>query len=245
MQAVKGLTAFVTGATGEVGRGVAYALSEAGAFVYLSGRSLDKLQAIQSSLPNKAESEIIAADYSTVEGAKELDDKLRDLDRKLDLVVASSGPWWPINKIAEQGDIDTLYKAVQSSLLAQLFLYKVLAPHCKPANEGGQYLMVNGAAGLNIVGTGLTGVLAHSCIGAAKLMNDECSGNSGKWPNYTHVLLSSSVGHAQFRGDTHDPNEYGKAFVAMALKKHAEFKDGSGTLLLDDAMFETLVAALK
>jgi NAD(P)-dependent dehydrogenase (short-subunit alcohol dehydrogenase family) len=240
---LKEFTALVTGATGEVGRGVAYALSKEGAFVYLAGRNHEKLQAVQDDLPNKQDSDIIAVDYSTPEGAKALEAKMLTLGHKLDVVVASSGPWWPINRIAEQGDIDTLYQSVQSNFVAQLLAYKVLAPHC-----GGQYLMVNGTAALNIVGMGLTGVLAHASAGASQLMHAECSSShehAHTLPTFTHILVASSVGHAPVRGSgTNDPNEYGKAFVAMALDKHAAFKDDTGTLLLDDAMAEKLKAML-
>ncbi|KAL7578387.1 hypothetical protein ACA910_012787 [Epithemia clementina (nom. ined.)] len=237
---LKGVTALVAGATGEVGRGAAYALSEAGAFVYLAGRSEDKLKAIQDTLPNKADSQVIAVDYSTVEGSKALAGTI-DGGKKLDVVVASSGPWWPIQQIAQQGDLETLSNAIQANFASQIFLYKALAPKC---HAKGQYLMVNGAAGLNIVGSGVTGVLANACIGAAKLMYDECSKSPNELPNYTHVLLASSVGHAQFRGNTHDPNAYGKVFVAMALDKHAASKDKDGTLMLNDDMYAKLTAML-
>jgi NAD(P)-dependent dehydrogenase (short-subunit alcohol dehydrogenase family) len=239
---LKEFTALVTGATGEVGRGVAYALSKEGAFVYLAGRNHEKLQAVQDSLPNKQDSDIIAVDYSTPDGAKALEAKMLTLGHKLDVVVASSGPWWPINRMAEQGDIDTLYQSVHSNFVAQLLAYKVLAPHC-----GGQYLLINGTAAMNIVGAGLTGVLAHASVGAAQLMHAECtsSHDATTLPTFTHVLVSSSVGHAHVRGSgTNDPNEYGRAFVAMALDKHAAFKDDTGTLLLDDAMAEKLKAML-
>ncbi|KAL7557910.1 hypothetical protein ACA910_009225 [Epithemia clementina (nom. ined.)] len=238
---LKGATALVAGATGEVGRGAAYALSQAGAFVFLTGRSEEKLKAIQDTLPNKQDSHVISVDYSTTEGAKAFAEKVAALGKKFDVVVSASGPWWPINQIAQQGDIDMLYNAVQANFTTQLFLFKILAPMCKP---DGHYLMVNGAAAVDILGTGLTGVTANACLGAAKLMNDECS-KSSALPKYTHVLLSSSVGHAQFRGgNTHDPNKYGKVFVAMALDKHASAKDSSGTLMLDDTMYEKLVAML-
>jgi NAD(P)-dependent dehydrogenase (short-subunit alcohol dehydrogenase family) len=241
---LKGCTALVTGATGEVGRGAAYALSKEGAFVILAGRNLEKLQAIQDGLPHKLDSDIIAVDYSTIIGAKALEAKVQTLGKKLDMVMASSGPWWPVHRIAAQGDIDTLFQAAQANFVAHLLLYKVLAPHCH-----GQYLMITGVAGLNIAGAGLTGVLDHACVGASQLMHAECNSRNNETmslPTFTRVMLSCSVGHVHVRGSgTNDPNEFGRVFVAMALFKHASFKDGaSGTLLLDDDVMEKLVAML-
>jgi len=231
---LKGITAVVTGATGEVGRGAAYALNDAGAFVYLAGRSFDKLKAVQATLPRKDASDVIASDYSTVQGAEDL--KAKVADKTFDVVVASSGPYWAIRKMTET-DPATLLKAAQANFLSQLYLYNVLAPKCK-----GRYLCVNGSAALNILAEGLTGVVANGVVGAARLMFDECSNNPENLPTFTHIMLKSSVGHSQFRDVTNDPLEYGKVFVAMALGKHET--DGVGTIEVDDDVYRKLVAML-
>jgi NAD(P)-dependent dehydrogenase (short-subunit alcohol dehydrogenase family) len=238
IMSLNGMRVFVAGATGEVGRGAAFALNQQGAFVYLAGRSQEKLRAIQDLLSDKSKSEIVAIDYSTVAGSKELQTRVNAMP-KFDVVVASSGPWWPVARLAsDAASIDILYKAVQSSLSSQMFLYHVLVRRCT-----GHYIMINGSAALNIPQVGLTGILAHACMGAALLMNEECNKGDTNFPSYTHVMLSSSVGHTAMRGDTtHDPNEYGKAFVAMALGKHESQRDKDGTLWLDDDLYSKLVA---
>jgi short subunit dehydrogenase-like uncharacterized protein len=50
----KGMTAFVAGATGEVGRLVAFVLSKAGDDNSIAGRSADKFAAVQAILPGKS-----------------------------------------------------------------------------------------------------------------------------------------------------------------------------------------------
>jgi NAD(P)-dependent dehydrogenase (short-subunit alcohol dehydrogenase family) len=245
---LKGKTALVAGATGEVGRGAAHALSDAGAFVYLAGRSTDKLLAIQRGLPHPDRSSVIGADYSSLDGAKAfrqaLEGRLSDDGRRLDVVVASSGPWWPVRYLAGPGaDLDTIYNATQANLNSHLFLYNILAPQLEPGT--GQYLLINGAAARNIPGMGLTAVTANAVVGAAQLMNAQPAQDGG-CPHFTHVLLASSVGHETHRGPTtNDPNEYGRAFVAMALNRHSSDKDGHGTLILDDAMAAKLIAGLS
>lgn len=240
---LKGKTALVAGATGEVGRGAAHALSSAGAFVYLAGRSVDKLSAIQRGLPHPDQSSIIAADYSSLEGAKLFQQAVEDqLDsRDLDIVVASSGPWWPVAYLSGEGaDLDTIYNATQGSFNTQMFLYNILAPKLQPTT--GQYILVNGAAARNIPGLGLTAVMNHAVIGAAQLMHAQ-SVKDDAFPHFTHALIAASIGHG--RPDTNDPNEFGKSFVAIALNLHDAEMDEDGTLNLDDAMAAKLIASIS
>ena len=244
---LKGQFALVAGATGEVGRGAAYALSAAGAYVYLAGRSSDKLAAIQQTLPHPELSSVIAADYSSLDGAKSFQHLVNETfpNQVLDVVVASSGPWWRGRYLADAGmDLDTLYNATQSNFNTHLFLYNILVPKLRPTT--GQYLLVNGAAAKNIVGIGLTALMANAVAGATQLMFAQSQDRNGHFPHhFTHVLLHSSVGHAAVRGSTNDPNEYGKAFVAMALNQHANVTDkDSGTLDLTDSIAAKLIAGL-
>lgn len=248
MLLLKGMTALVAGASGEVGRGAAYALSQAGAYVYLAGRSADKLSAIQRTLPYPDMSSIIAADYSSLNGARDFQALVgAELPQPtLDVVVASSGPWWRASHIAGGDvDLDTLYGATQANFNAHLFLYNILVPKLRPTT--GRYLLINGAAAKNITRMGVTAVMANAVVGAAQLMHAQSKDGASLPHRFTHVLLASSVGHEAMRGpSTNDPNEYGKAFVAMALDQHARYQDQqSGTLELNDAMAAKLIAGLS
>lgn len=249
MLPLNGKTALVAGATGEVGRGAAYALSEAGAYVYLAGRSADRLSAVQRSLPHPDRSSILAADYSSLAGAGDFQSLVqRELPRPtLDVVVASSGPWCRARYVAGGDvDLDTLYGATQANFNAHLFLYHILVPRLVPS--AGRYLMINGAAARNIAQIGVTAVMANAVVGAAQLMHAQARGGGNGLPHhFTHVLLASSVGHEAMRGpSTNDPNEYGRAFVAMALGQHVRYQDQqSGTLELDDATAARLIEGLQ
>jgi NAD(P)-dependent dehydrogenase (short-subunit alcohol dehydrogenase family) len=223
-----GKIAFVAGATGKVGRGAAYALSAASAEVYLAGRNAEKLQAIQPTLTGKSHI-LPPADYSTVNGANELKKAVEALD--FDLVVASAGPWWQINKLSGV-DPETIEEAIKANFQSQANLFSILCPKTK------NYILVNGSAAQGLPFSGLTGVLANSVVGLAKLLDHECKDKN--MPRFTHALISSSVGH--LRDDTMDPNEFGKVFVAMALHKH--HVDSTGTIVIDNDCFNNLAASL-
>jgi hypothetical protein len=61
-------------------------------------------------------------------------------------------------------------------------------------------------------------------------------------PLLTHALVSSSVGHGQFRSQTNDPVDFGRTFVAMALGKHR--LDKTGTIEVNDEVYKALVQQL-
>lgn len=228
-----GKKVFIAGASGEVGRGAAFALASEGASITLAGRSSDKLQAIQKTLPGESHN-WVAIDYSTVEGAAELSSQLSG--EKFDVVIASSGPWWQIYKLSNADPVE-MQKATAANFQAQLNLYCTLASRCT-----GSYFMVNGTAALGLPQTGLTGVMANACVGAAIVMHAECQANSSM-PHFTHVLVSSSVGHATTRQEFIETNDFGRVFVAMILDRHSV--DDKGTVLVDDDMYKKLAATIE
>jgi NAD(P)-dependent dehydrogenase (short-subunit alcohol dehydrogenase family) len=234
MTSLAGMKAFVAGATGEVGRGAALALAKAGAQVVIAGRNKGKLESIQSENPDK-NFQVIVADYSTVEGAKKLDETLGDA--QFDITVISSGPWWPVYKLSTADDFSVFGQALNANVETHMLLYRVLAHRTKS-----QFVTINGAAAKGIPQTGLTGVMAHAVEGFAKAAYAECSTNSNL-PSFTHAMISSSVGHDGVRGNTNDPEDFGRVFVAMALGKHKTDND-SGLILINDAMYQALTKDL-
>lgn len=132
----------VAGATiGKGGQDAANELSAAGAFVCLAGdsSSTDQLKQIQTSLPNNHRSDIIVVDTN---GAKELADMV--LDRLFNVVVmtSSSREWlWPsvIQHHIHNGDIDTLFEAIEANYEEHQLIFSVMASKSK-----GHYFMVDG-----------------------------------------------------------------------------------------------------
>ncbi|KAG7349246.1 short-chain alcohol dehydrogenase [Nitzschia inconspicua] len=232
--ALAGMKAFVAGATGEVGKGAALALAKAGAQVTIAGRNKSKLETIQSDNAD-LNIDVIVADYSTVSGAKQLDDTLGDT--QFDVTVVSSGPWWPVYQLSTTDDWTVFGKSLNANVETHMLLYRVLAPRTKY-----QFVTVNGAAAKGVAQTGLTGVAAYAVEGFAKAAYAECEANRDL-PQFTHAMISSSVGHGHIRGDTNDPEDFGRVFVAMALGKHNTDKQ-SGLILIDDAMHQTLTKDL-
>lgn len=223
----------VAGATGEVGRGAALAFASAGADVFIAGRNEQKLNDVKASMMAKQGSTtvtVIATDYSTVAGAKKLQESVKQVT--FDTVLVSSGPWWPITEMTKVEDLSVFGKALAANVEAHMLLYRILAPITKE-----QYITINGMAAEGLPSTGLTGILANAVQGFTKVAHDECA-KRDSLPNFTQAMIQASVGHGQFRKNTTDPETFGSVFVAMAKGLHRT--DESGSIIVDDALVESL-----
>lgn len=86
---LSGKTALVTGATGGIGESIARTLHAAGAEVVLSGRRMEKLQALAGELGERTH--IAASDLGDPEQADALVGQAIELGGKLDILVANAG----------------------------------------------------------------------------------------------------------------------------------------------------------
>ena len=84
-----GKTALVTGATGGIGESIARTMHAAGADVALSGRRVEKLEALASELGERTH--ILPCDLSNPEQADALVGQAIEVGGKLDILVANAG----------------------------------------------------------------------------------------------------------------------------------------------------------
>lgn len=96
---LKGKRALVTGSTAGIGLAVARQLAREGAFVYVNGRTEDRVRKALAEIEGKADG--IAADLGTAAGAQNLFQHIKDLD----IVVNNLGIFEP-RPFLEIGDAD-------------------------------------------------------------------------------------------------------------------------------------------
>jgi NAD(P)-dependent dehydrogenase (short-subunit alcohol dehydrogenase family) len=230
------MNVLITGATGEVGKGVAHAFLQRGATrLFILGRSKDKLETLKRDyLGDDSRVVAIAADYSTEPGVREASEAVSAVlaGEKLHHVVSCSGPWWPVPSLAAM-DPATWRQAFAANVDAHFYTYRYFV-----GVTAESFQIVNGSAKDGLPQIGLTGITANAVDGLAKVATFENEGKQGA-PRVYNVLLSSSVGHGGQRGRTNDPAAYGHAFVAVAFGKVTE-----PTFKLDDATASKLIASL-
>lgn len=139
--------ALVTGATSGIGEGLAKLFAEKGINLILSGRNLDKLNALQETLGKQVSVQTIQADLSTSEGRGVIAAKIRETAP--DLVINNAG-------FAHYGsalNFTTTQEAeiVQVDVLAVLELTLEAARVLKEKGMKGVILNVSSAAGFHVL----------------------------------------------------------------------------------------------
>jgi NADP-dependent 3-hydroxy acid dehydrogenase YdfG len=139
-----GAAVLVTGATGNVGWGVAKASAAAGATLILTARSNDARKTLQDDFPT---ARVVVADMTTASVSAELAKAIGDVGR-LDHVVAPIGAWWQRGATLEQDpeELDTL---LATYVGAQLRLLHETADSLRAS--GGSYTLVTGAGGQHVI----------------------------------------------------------------------------------------------
>lgn len=164
---LEGRRVLVTGATGQIGWGVAHAAAEAGAQLLLTTRSERTAERLVDEFPA---AHVVLTDLTQPAAPAALVAAVSDLGG-LDHVVAPMGSWWQQGPSIEQ-DPDELAALLDVYATAQHRL--VVATAAALGESGGSYTMVTGAAGESLVpGTGLLVVAVRAQYALADVLRTE------------------------------------------------------------------------
>ncbi len=130
---------------------IARGLLDAGATVVISSRKAAELNATRDELSNYGEVEAIAADVSTVDGAKALAAKVAERFPALNILVNNAGATWgqPIDEFTEAG----WDRTVDTNLKSMFFLTQALLPNLRAAgtaDDPARVLNVGSIDGLHV-----------------------------------------------------------------------------------------------
>ncbi len=164
MESLKGKSVLITGATGGIGAATARLLVAGGAQVFLTGRSAQKLQAIQQELKLPAD-RVFAADLGKAEEVEALRQRYHTVFPSIDILVNAAGIG--IIKPMESLSPEEFMATLQSNLIAPFLLMKAFLPAMKEVKKG---LIINipgvlgkvpmaGAAAYSASKYGLTGMM--------------------------------------------------------------------------------------
>ncbi len=146
-----GKTALVTGGSRGIGAMIARGLLDAGATVVISSRKVAELNATRDELSQYGEVDAIAADVSTVDGAKTLAAKVAERFPMLNILVNNAGATWgqPIDEFTEAG----WDRTVDTNLKSMFFLTQALLPNLRAAgtaDDPARVLNVGSIDGLHV-----------------------------------------------------------------------------------------------
>ncbi|MBY5161009.1 SDR family NAD(P)-dependent oxidoreductase [Salsipaludibacter albus] len=136
-----GTTVLVTGATGQVGWGVAHEAMAAGARLVLTASTTSSAQQLTAAFPD---AEVVAVDLAADGADETVRAAVEHAGGRLDHVFAPIGAWWQQGPTLDQPPSE-LRELLGTYVVAQHRLVRATAPYL--ARTAGSYLLVTGAAG--------------------------------------------------------------------------------------------------
>lgn len=143
MSSLDGAKVVVAGGAGGVGEGIVRSLLRQGARVAVPSRSEGKLRELESSCGDIQTGELIplVGDLSEEANARDLQSRIYETLRELDLAVASLGGWLQGNPLTSV-DMTTWNRVLRDNLTSHFLALKMLVPLLHP--KTGSFVHVNG-----------------------------------------------------------------------------------------------------
>jgi NAD(P)-dependent dehydrogenase (short-subunit alcohol dehydrogenase family) len=132
MQKLKDKVAFITGATGGIGAGIARAFAAEGAALLITGRNADKLKALAQELGENVLA--IAADLTDEAQIVSLFKRLKDRFGRLDLLVNNAGAFQ--GAALEDLSLETWNQVIATNLTAPMLCTREAFKLMKPQRSG-------------------------------------------------------------------------------------------------------------
>ncbi len=133
MESIKGKSILIAGATGGIGSATAKLLASAGAQLFLTGRSFDKLQAVAAAC-NVPEERSCVADISNPEDAERLKQQFFTANSHIDILINAAGVGI-IKNMETLSEADFL-RSLNYNLYAPFLLLKAFLPSMKETKKG-------------------------------------------------------------------------------------------------------------
>jgi NAD(P)-dependent dehydrogenase (short-subunit alcohol dehydrogenase family) len=232
MQGLETRNVLITGASSGIGRAVALALAEAGAFLHLVGRDESRLTEVQREAQAKGtQADVHVSDLADDASLAALVSQVHKELRALDILVHSAGVV-SLGKVAE-APIDDLDWQYRVNLRAPYLLTQKLLPLLKAAR--GQVVFVNSGAGLRA--NALWSQYAaskHGLKALADSLRQEVRSDGVRvvsvYPGRTASPMQQRV--RQLEGGDYDPDAFvqpedvaAQLVAALALPPRAEVTD--------------------
>lgn len=145
-------TALITGASAGLGRAFAVELARRGHDLVLVARNRDRLEELATELQREyaVATEILPADLADRDQTEQVAQRLRDLDRPVDLLVNNAG--FGIGRSFSRGDLADEERALDVMVRAVLVLSHAAAGAMRTRGHGG-ILNVSSVASFAVMGT--------------------------------------------------------------------------------------------
>lgn len=168
---LQGRTAIVTGASSGIGCAIAEQLAEAGAHVYLCGRTTESMQESKKIIENSGgKATVFTADIRDVEQVRELVSSAVNETGRLDIMVNCAGVSYSGSII--EGDIEKWRSMLETNILALLVGCQAAVKAMRACKAHGQIVNISSVAAQRN-NTGVYGSTKHAVNVISSSLRDE------------------------------------------------------------------------
>ena len=168
---LKGLTAIVTGASSGIGRSISEHLGEAGAHVYLCGRTTSSMQESSKKIEDSGgKATIFTADIQDVQQVRKLVSSAVDKTGRLDIMVNCAGVSYSGSII--EGDVEKWRSMLETNILALLVGCQAAVKAMRACNAQGHIVNISSVAAQRN-NTGVYGSTKHAVNVISSSLRDE------------------------------------------------------------------------
>ncbi|HZJ79597.1 MAG TPA: SDR family oxidoreductase [Dysgonamonadaceae bacterium] len=169
---LSGKIALITGASGGIGTSIANRLSGMGMHLVITGRNVEKLEALKMELEKSdTKVHIVVADIALPDTPKQLIDETIRVFGKLDLLINNAG--YAILKSLEETDVDDWDRSMAVNARAPFFMCREAIPYLQ-ASSCGTIINISSVVGrLGYINQAVYTATKHALMGFSKVLARE------------------------------------------------------------------------
>jgi 3-hydroxy acid dehydrogenase/malonic semialdehyde reductase len=215
--------AFITGATSGIGEAIALKFAQKDINVIITGRRLDKLNALKSNITSNTKANILALkmDVTDRESVERVINGLPDEWKSIDILVNNAGLAVGLDPI-QHGNPDDWEHMIDTNLKGLLYVSKAVLP-LMIARQKGHIINIGSIAGKEVYPKGnVYCATKHAVDALTKSMRIDLLGNGIKVTQIAPGLVETEFSLVRFKGDEERASKVYQGYKPLEGKDIAE-----------------------
>jgi 3-hydroxy acid dehydrogenase/malonic semialdehyde reductase len=215
--------AFITGATSGIGEAIALKFAQKDINVIITGRRLDKLNALKSNITSNTKANILALkmDVTDRKSVERVINGLPDEWKSIDILVNNAGLAVGLDPI-QHGNPDDWEQMIDTNLKGLLYVSKAVLP-LMIARQKGHIINIGSIAGKEVYPKGnVYCATKHAVDALTKSMRIDLLGNGIKVTQIAPGLVETEFSLVRFKGDEERASKVYQGYKPLEGKDIAE-----------------------
>ncbi|MEP1150354.1 MAG: SDR family NAD(P)-dependent oxidoreductase [Balneola sp.] len=210
----------ITGATSGIGKASAYQFAEMGANLILTGRRVERLEAIKTDLVEKFDVSIRIVDFD-ISDYNACVDFVDSLDQEVDVLINNAGLALGTDAVFDlkKEDVDQMFSVNVNGLLA---LTRLISPKMKERNSG-HIINIGSTAGHEAYAGGVVYCATkHAVKAISESTKKDLHGTNVRVSIVSPGMVETEFSNVRFKGDKQKAESVYKGFKPLSAEDIAE-----------------------